>query len=434
MNYKSLFICVIFGRSLGLVLRSYTQLCYRNDPNLNECLLEAFNNLQDEIKYGNSVLGSPSLDPLLLKNINVTQSFPDIHVTAFIHILFLFDMYNYKVIKVDYKENQLNLNIRFDSILMLKEYEIDGVLFNFRLKGKSVDQDRYSPVFAKVTIIKNTVLINGVEHCNILDVKFKLKMTIVEQKIGGLDVTSDGDPKQFLWDHRNEGTVMMAEILRSDTQLCYKNDPNLNNCLLEAFNNLRDEIRYGNPILGSPSLDPLSIKNLNFTQSLPGVKVTGFVHQLYLFDVYNYKVTKVDYTENQINLTFKLDKMPLLKEYEISGVLFNVNVKGKSVDEEVFSPVIAKVSITKNSVLKNGVEHCNIVDVKFNIESDIVEQKIRTMEAATDGGAKKFFWDYRKEGAFLTSDVLSKIFESLWKRYLTNLCSKVPLSVLLPSQ
>ncbi|KAF5303001.1 hypothetical protein FQR65_LT08330 [Abscondita terminalis] len=222
--------------------------------------------------------------------------------------------------------------------------------------------------------------------------------------------------------------------LRSDTQLCYKNDPNLNNCLLEAFNNLRDDIRYGNPILGSPSLDPLSIKNVNFTQSFPDANLIGFMHKLYWFDIYNYRVTKVDYADDQMNLTIKLNEMSIIKEYEISGVLLNVNVKGKSVDEEVFRPVLIKVSISKNSVFKNCVEYCNILDVNFNIETDIVEQKIRTLEVDADEGTKKFFWDHRKECALLTSDVLSKILDSLWKTYLTNLCNRVPLSVLLPTR
>lgn len=143
-------------------------------------------------------------------------------------------------------------------------------------------------------------------------------------------------------------TAYAAEI-PSYINVCGRKDPNINKCVVDNINNLRDKICNGLTDLNLQPLEPLNIKRLTISDSPDS--------QVYINDV---QITGVcDY--NIKSFTADLDKF----EFTIDVALDHVYLNGTyDINVHVLVPIVHKAPIylTSNNAKLDGILHAEMVN------------------------------------------------------------------------
>ncbi|KAF2886318.1 hypothetical protein ILUMI_19855, partial [Ignelater luminosus] len=162
---------------------------------------------------------------------------------------------------------------------------------------------------------------------------------------------------------------------------CSIDDPNLNNCLLKAFNTVRPYVKKGVEEIGILPFEPLVLPTFNLSQENLAVNYTLTAWNFTIRGIDNYNVKEINY--NPQTLTFsakmKFDALPFYSMYEVSGRLLHIPLEGKGFVSTTFlGPINATIRIEGELVEVDGVEYYNTTNIK-------VTEIIKDMEITVEG-------------------------------------------------
>ncbi|KAF5271436.1 hypothetical protein FQA39_LY18830 [Lamprigera yunnana] len=150
----------------------YMPNCSRDDYGYNNCLMQYFNAMRQYTKNGVKEIELPSINPLVLKKVNINHTSQDATVTATLHNLTFYNLYDFEVVNVQSAEGKLTVKALLDSLPFETYYKMSGTLFNNGLVGEG----RAIAIFKEVEaiIIYTTRNINDIEFCNDFNVDLQM--------------------------------------------------------------------------------------------------------------------------------------------------------------------------------------------------------------------------------------------------------------------
>lgn len=125
-------------------------------------------------------------------------------------------------------------------------------------------------------------------------------------------------------------------------KVCHKSDPNLNECVKQSIQNLRPYLENGIPELLVPPIDPLLVPNITIKQQAGAIQLDSVFTNMY-FDggsQYHLRGVRIDPSKDRFRLKIWFPQLYMTSNYDISGRLLMLPLKGMGVCQGNFSKLI----------------------------------------------------------------------------------------------
>ncbi|KAF2890881.1 hypothetical protein ILUMI_15292 [Ignelater luminosus] len=156
---------------------------------------------------------------------------------------------------------------------------------------------------------------------------------------------------------------------------CPINDPNLNNCLLKAFNTVRPYVKKGVDEIGILPFEPLVLETFSLSQENIAVNFTVTTWNFTIGGIDNYNVKEINYNPETLVFSTKMEfgALPIYSMYEMSGRVLHIPVEGKGFVAATLGPVNATIRIEGELVEADGVEYYNTTNIKVTESINDIE-------------------------------------------------------------
>ncbi|XP_030766704.1 protein takeout-like [Sitophilus oryzae] len=125
--------------------------------------------------------------------------------------------------------------------------------------------------------------------------------------------------------------VQLIHELPSYFPQCYRNDPDLNQCLLKATESVRPYMKQGIPELRIPSFEPFSVPEIVLEQGTQSLNFKAVLKNVVIHGITNYHFTRFDF--DVPNLQFfcdaDIDNLELDGDYTVHGKVLVAPIEGK---------------------------------------------------------------------------------------------------------
>lgn len=126
-------------------------------------------------------------------------------------------------------------------------------------------------------------------------------------------------------------------------KVCKRHDPQLNECIVNSIETLRPYLLKGIPELDVPSIEPLTLPEVLVAQGA-GIKAVGKNIEINGPGSFIIKKLNVDLANYQVDISVDLPSLTFSGQYEVSGRLLVLPLKGKG-------PVRANATDCKGDVV-----------------------------------------------------------------------------------
>lgn len=166
-----------FGALLAVAqaeIPSYIHVCKRNDPKIEQCIINSVNDLRPILIKGIPDLDVPPLEPLSLPEIVVskTAGFRAVGTDVTVRGASNFVI---KSLKADIKNLLYQFEILIPELVFNANYDVNAKILNLNIKGKG-------PIYANTTDVEGSVILKGHREpkgdyvkFDSLDLKLKMK-------------------------------------------------------------------------------------------------------------------------------------------------------------------------------------------------------------------------------------------------------------------
>ncbi|KAF2880064.1 hypothetical protein ILUMI_26133, partial [Ignelater luminosus] len=119
-------------------LPDYFPRCSIDDPNLNKCLLKAFNTVRPYVKKGVKEIGILPFEPLVLSTFSLSQETNLANFTVTVWNYTVRGIDNYNVKETNYNPNALvfSTKMEFDSLSISTILKMSGRILHIAIDGK----------------------------------------------------------------------------------------------------------------------------------------------------------------------------------------------------------------------------------------------------------------------------------------------------------
>ncbi|XP_050309980.1 uncharacterized protein LOC126745968 [Anthonomus grandis grandis] len=152
---------------------------------------------------------------------------------------------------------------------------------------------------------------------------------------------------------------------------CYRNDPKLNQCLLDATETLRPYLAKGVPELSIPPFEPFKIPQIKLEQGTRALNFKAVLDNVVVHGLTNYKFSKFDFDvpNYQFFCNAVVDKLSLEGNYQVNGRILIAPIEGNGkFNAEIDSADVFVYQKYKEGTLKDGKIHLIPVTTNSSIE------------------------------------------------------------------
>ncbi|XP_077289069.1 juvenile hormone binding protein 2 [Arctopsyche grandis] len=149
---------------------------------------------------------------------------------------------------------------------------------------------------------------------------------------------------------------------------CYKDDPQVNDCLLRSMNKLAEHFKRGIPELGMTEVEPIVIDEIGIAIGSGPDGYRASFTDINAYGVSNLTVTNVrsDLDTYQFQVTMVVPKIKVAARYRSSGVLILVKASGGGDYWGEYSGVKAKTYFRARPRRVNGVTYLTLEQLKMD--------------------------------------------------------------------
>jgi len=138
---------------------------------------------------------------------------------------------------------------------------------------------------------------------------------------------------------------------------CYKDDPELNDCIRQAFDHLRPYLSRGIPEIKLPSIEPLKIPKMTMDNGNGAVRVRAMFSNITVYGATNYTIlgVKGNVTSFKMELTLGIPRIETAGSYDVNGNVLLFPVRSRGDFWALFTNITGVGKIYGKEVIKNGV-------------------------------------------------------------------------------
>lgn len=180
--FKALTVVILIAPSFvecqsGKKIPDFIHLCKRNDPNLDQCLLETVESLRPKFATGVPEIGIPALDPLFLPQIVIFNGEKgEIKVIA--NNVKVTGVKNAKILSLNIDLDKLEMKgkVHFPTLNFEGQYDINARLISFPLKGKGPLRGNATEVTADAVMKGKIVTQNETRYLEMISAEVNVSL------------------------------------------------------------------------------------------------------------------------------------------------------------------------------------------------------------------------------------------------------------------
>ncbi|KAF2881399.1 hypothetical protein ILUMI_24773, partial [Ignelater luminosus] len=158
---------------------SYFPKCYIDDPEFNSCLLKGFQTLKPYVSNGIEEIGLPSLNPLRVSKLVVSQNGPLASYQFLLENSTIAGLDNYYIHEFRFNPNTMTFygRIAYDTLILASNMDALGEVISIPIEGKgSTEVTLIGPIDGEFEINGNLKNENGVDYYNTTSIKVNLNI------------------------------------------------------------------------------------------------------------------------------------------------------------------------------------------------------------------------------------------------------------------
>ncbi|XP_051167773.1 uncharacterized protein LOC127285684 isoform X2 [Leptopilina boulardi] len=164
-------------------------------------------------------------------------------------------------------------------------------------------------------------------------------------------------------------TRLACAELPSYIKACKKSDPDINNCITNTIENLRDKLSKGIPELEAPAIEPLLLKQIRLLRGPVGARLDINLTNLMVSGPSTFKIRDLKADVDNIKFTFKVsfDKLSFHGKYQINARLLLLRLTGSGDLNGNFTGYDSDVILKANKVYKDNDVYLSFEKMKLRI-------------------------------------------------------------------
>ncbi|XP_055850550.1 protein takeout [Episyrphus balteatus] len=158
-----------------------------------------------------------------------------------------------------------------------------------------------------------------------------------------------------------------AALLPANFRICRRSDPNLNGCIKNCVEDLRDRMPVGIPQLHIPPLEPLLVPEVKLDQDSGAVYLHSTYKDIEIRGLSQFDVENViaNIKNNTLTMQLRFPKINLKANYSLRGKIMMMPLLGEGICMANLSDVQVLANVVGSRYLRKGNEHLKIDDVKI---------------------------------------------------------------------
>ncbi|XP_072764814.1 protein takeout [Anoplolepis gracilipes] len=163
-------------------------------------------------------------------------------------------------------------------------------------------------------------------------------------------------------------TVAFAAI-PSYIKVCNRKDPEINNCVVNSIDQLREKLITGIPELSVPSIEPLTLKHVRLSRGPNGARLDINLTNIQVFGPSKFKLRDLKVDPNNVQLTFKVSfqKLDFRGKYKINAQILLLRLVGEGGLTGSFLGYESDCFLKSHKVVRNNQTYVVFEKMKFNI-------------------------------------------------------------------
>ncbi|KAK4883426.1 hypothetical protein RN001_006745 [Aquatica leii] len=360
------FVSIVFCK-----LPDYIQVCQRNVPDIDQCIINSIEHLKPYLKTGIPEINVPSLEPLRInETVPMNLGNGDTKILTNLTELAVYGASSFEIQKLwsNIAENSFRYNVSLPAIVLKGVYEIDTKLLFLLIRGKgnvTINIDNYN---FECIMSGDRIQIENVEHLKFDQLECEIQFEKASIRLSNLfngnallgnavnDVVNDNIDVFF-----NEIKPKITEAIGN----VFKDVANK-----ITLQHLKPYLKVGIPELNIPALEPLRINGtISLDLGTGDTKILTNFSDLALHGASTFKIDKLwaNIEENVFRYNVSLPVFIVNGTYEIDTKLLFLNVIGKggiSINLEKYnfecSMTGKKIQIQNDEYLKFDKLNCDI--------------------------------------------------------------------------
>ncbi|KAL7294603.1 hypothetical protein TKK_0011909 [Trichogramma kaykai] len=150
---------------------------------------------------------------------------------------------------------------------------------------------------------------------------------------------------------------------------CKRSDPNINDCITNTIEGLREKLTYGIPELGAPAIEPLNLDQIRLVRGPNGARLDINVTDLKVFGPSKFRVRNLKADTDNVKFTFRVsfNKLFFKGKYAINARLLLLRLSGAGDLTGNFTNYESDVELRAQKVYRNNDTYLNFDPMKLTI-------------------------------------------------------------------
>ncbi|XP_011498703.1 PREDICTED: putative beta-carotene-binding protein, partial [Ceratosolen solmsi marchali] len=150
---------------------------------------------------------------------------------------------------------------------------------------------------------------------------------------------------------------------------CKRSDPQINACITNSIENLRDKLAKGIPELEAPAIEPLNLNQIRLLRGPTGARLDINVTGLQVFGPSTFKIRDLKVDVDDVTFTFKVgfNKLQFKGKYSIDARLLLLRLAGSGDLTGNFTGYESDVILHARKIYKNNDVYLNFEKMKLTI-------------------------------------------------------------------
>uniref|UniRef100_A0AAU6SH69 Protein takeout-like protein n=1 Tax=Maconellicoccus hirsutus TaxID=177089 RepID=A0AAU6SH69_MACHI len=164
--------------------------------------------------------------------------------------------------------------------------------------------------------------------------------------------------------------LVYGRSLPSFIKPCKRNDPQLEKCLIELIEGIRSNLAKGIPEMRIPPLDPLHVPQVTLDQGSGSVNFQAKFKNIIASGAKNFNLTgvRLDFNVPSLSIDVGFPALRLDSDYNITGKVLVVPIKGNGKCQGNFTNVFASVKLLGKYDKRDGKTFLSVKERKINLK------------------------------------------------------------------
>lgn len=152
-------------------------------------------------------------------------------------------------------------------------------------------------------------------------------------------------------------------------KVCNRHDPNINDCIADSINNLREKLTVGIPELEVPPLEPFKLNEIRLLRGPNSARLDVNLTDLQVWGPSKFVVRDLKANTDDVTFNYKVGfpSLTFKGKYQIDAKLLLLELSGQGDLEGIFSDYDSDVFMKGHKISRNNSVYLHFEKMKINI-------------------------------------------------------------------